>query len=199
MFPLGNPLLPNTGIALHIFEDRYRRLLGDLLVGDRTFGVVLIERGSEVGGGDTRTAVGTLARIAEAEELDDGRWIAIATGVARLRVLEWLPDDPYPRAVVEELPEERMAAPGGVHAELTAAVHRIAGLLTELRQPAPPIDVELAPDPVAAGYQALALTPVGPFDTQAILEIDDADARINAAVAALDDTEGLLRLQVAGS
>jgi len=74
MFPLGMVLLPTMVVPIHVFEPRYRKMAGDCLAGDREFGVVLIERGSEVGGGDVRTDVGTVARIIEAQEFPDGRW-----------------------------------------------------------------------------------------------------------------------------
>ncbi len=75
MFPLGTVLLPGMPLSLHVFEPRYRQMVDDCRAGDGTFGVVLIERGSEVGGGDVRTDVGTLTRIVEARELPDGRWL----------------------------------------------------------------------------------------------------------------------------
>src|SRR3546814_19261198 len=109
MFPLGSAVVPGAGLPLHVFEDRYRALMKDCMAGDREFGVVLIERGSEVGGGDVRADVGTVARIAEASELPDGRWALIAVGDRRIRVTSWLPDDPYPRAAVEPWPDP---APG---------------------------------------------------------------------------------------
>ncbi|HEV7759443.1 MAG TPA: LON peptidase substrate-binding domain-containing protein, partial [Acidimicrobiales bacterium] len=98
MFPLGTVLVPGMLLPLHVFEPRYRQMLDDCLAGDRTFGVVLIERGSEVGGGDVRTGVGTLARILQAEQAADGRWALMAVGARRIRIDRWLPDDPYPRA-----------------------------------------------------------------------------------------------------
>ena len=58
MFPLSAVLYPHAQIPLHIFEPRYRALTRDCLAGDSRFGVVLIERGAEVGGGDQRMAVG---------------------------------------------------------------------------------------------------------------------------------------------
>ncbi len=78
MFPLQTVLFPGAILPLHIFEPRYRKMLADCLSGDGTFGVVLISRGSEVGGGDQRVAVGTEARIEEASRFDDGRWAVIA-------------------------------------------------------------------------------------------------------------------------
>ena len=57
MFPLGTVLVPKAVVPLHVFEPRYQTMLVDVMAGDRKFGVVLIERGSEVGGGDVRTDV----------------------------------------------------------------------------------------------------------------------------------------------
>ena len=63
MFPLGTVLFPSGVLPLRVFEPRYRDMLEDLLSGNREFGVVLIERGSEVGGGEVRSGIGTMARI----------------------------------------------------------------------------------------------------------------------------------------
>src|SRR5881275_3088596 len=89
---------------------RHRALAETCLRGDGRFGVVLIERGSEVGGGDTRFAVGTVARIVEAARTPDGRYLLATVGTDRFRVRRWLPDDPFPRADVEIVHEEK----GGV-------------------------------------------------------------------------------------
>ena len=105
MFPLGSVVLPGVGLPLQIFEPRYRALVMTCLTQDRLFGSVLIERGSEVGGGDQRGTVGALIRIVQAEEAPDGRWAVMGVGIERLRVLEWLPDDPFPRALVEVWPD----------------------------------------------------------------------------------------------
>ena len=86
MFPLGAVLFPSMVLPLHVFEPRYRALTRDCLAGDRRFGVVLIERGSEVGGGDVRFSVGTAAQIVEAAELPDGRFALGTVGVQRVRV-----------------------------------------------------------------------------------------------------------------
>src|SRR3546814_2588594 len=105
MFPLGSVLFPSLVLPLHVFEPRYRALVRDVLDGDGEFGVCLIERGAEVGGGDVRTDIGTVARVHEARELPDGRWALVAVGERRIVVERWLPDDPYPRADVRDLPD----------------------------------------------------------------------------------------------
>src|SRR4051812_43593478 len=85
MFPLNAVVFPGMALPLHVFEPRYRALTRHCLDTDRRFGSVLIERGSEVGGGDVRFDVGTCVRIVEADELPDGRWVLVAVGVERLR------------------------------------------------------------------------------------------------------------------
>lgn len=178
MFPLGSVLVPGMVLPLHVFEPRYRRLVADCLEGDRQFGVVLIERGSEVGGGDVRTDVGTVAAIVEAAGFPDGRWAVGSVGTRRVRVLRWLDDDPYPRAEVEDWPDPD---PGPGLAEATAAMvadlRRVLALSAELGREVAPATVELAEDPVVAGYHAVAVAPLGPSDRQRLLAADDAEAR----------------------
>jgi Lon protease-like protein len=199
MFPLGSVVFPATFLPLHVFEERYRRLTRDCLDGDRRFGVVLIERGHEVGGGDVRTDVGTVVSIVEAEEAADGRWALGCVGVGRLRVTHWLTDDPYPRAVVEDLvegPWTEASAEALVTAE--RAVRRSFALLAELDEPAPPIDVELSPDPAAAAWQLAALSPLGPLDSQLLLAVDDPTERLTRLAAMTDEACEVLAQRLAG-
>ena len=202
MFPLGTVLLPSVYLPLHVFEPRYRELVATCLAGDQEFGVVLIERGSEVGGGDQRVDVGTVARIVEAAELPDGRWALGSVGTRRIRVTEWLPDDPYPRAVVEEWPEPPTTEASSV--ELTAAVARLMPRLrrvlaarAELGEAAAPATVELADDPVLASYQAVAVAPIGPADQQRLLCQPDARGRIDRLDAMLAEEEAFLGQRLA--
>src|SRR5207249_3558867 len=94
MFPLGTVLFPHALLPLHVFEPRYRLMTQRVLGDDGEFGVVLIERGSEVGGGDTRFGIGTVARIVRAQELPDGGYALATVGIRRVRVTRWLLDDP---------------------------------------------------------------------------------------------------------
>jgi Lon protease-like protein len=148
MFPLGTVLFPHAGLPLHVFEPRYRALMRDCLAGDRQFGVVLIERGSEVGGDDARFGVGTVAHIVETAEFPDGRWLLLAAGGHRMRVDEWLPDAPYPRAEVTHLDDPAWQED---HGELLRAaeteVRRALAYASELGEPAVPATFELAGDP----------------------------------------------------
>jgi uncharacterized protein len=178
MFPLGTVLFPSAALPLHVFEERYRALVRTCLAGTPELGVVLIERGSEVGGGDVRSAVGTVARILEAAELPDGRFAIGTVGVRRVRVLRWLPDDPHPWAEVEDWPDP---APGSELGELleraVAVLRRALALRSEVGEPAAPATIELSGDPVLASHQASAVAPLGPLDRQRLLAAPGAEDR----------------------
>lgn len=197
MFPLGSVLVPSAGLPLHVFEPRYRSLVQDCLAGDGEFGVVLIERGSEVGGEDVRTDVGTVARIIESAELPDGRWALVAVGVRRIRVQRWLEDRPYPMAEVEDWPDPD---PGPDHqialATVTARLRRALALAAEAGDDAAPATIELSEDPVLAGYQAAAVAPIGPLDRQRLLEAPSPDARLEALAVLLDEETEVLELRL---
>jgi len=199
MFPLGTVLFPYGVLPLHVFEPRYRLMTEHCLAGDATFGVVLIERGSEVGGGDTRFDVGTAARIVRAGQLADGRYVLATVGVQRLRVRTWLPDDPYPQAEVELLDDgETDASDAGARCDAVAGLlRRVFGLRSELGEPVPAVTVELAPDDVArAGYEAAALAPFGPLDAQALLQLDDPVARLERIEELLADEVEVLEFRL---
>lgn len=201
MFPLGTVLFPHAVLPLHVFEPRYRELVERCLIAadGPEFGVVLIERGSEVGGGDTRTDVGTVARIVEASRFPDGRYALATVGTTRLRVREWLADDPYPQAVVEVVAEPALA-PGAARdgvATVGRLLRRVLGLASELGAPVAS-NVELDPDPVRAGFQACAAAPLGAFDAQQLLALDDPLERLTELGTRLTELAELLELRLSG-
>jgi Lon protease-like protein len=201
MFPLGTVLFPGLALPLHVFEPRYQSLVQACLDGDGHFGIVLIERGSEVGGGDVRFAVGTRARIAEAVVLDDGRWLLVLIGVDRIRVRRWLPEQPYPRAEVDHLGDEP-AGPDGdeLRNTLEHLVRTALALQAELGEGPEPAtaEVSLDPDPGRAAWQAAALAPFGPADAQRVLEADGIMPRLRLLVDLLSDEVDVLALRAAG-
>jgi uncharacterized protein len=194
MFPLGGVLLPGMLLPLHVFEPRYRSLTRDVLAADGRFGVVLIERGSEVGGGDVRTDVGTVAEVVSSEELADGRWLVVAVGRERLRVDQWLPDDPYPRARVRAWPDEAVTIDAGAVAAVRTRLERVLALAAELGHEVP--DVDLPDDPVIASYHASVLAPVGPLDAQRLLSLPDAGRRLDLLDRLLAEQEDVLRFRL---
>jgi Lon protease-like protein len=201
MFPLSTVLVPHAVLPLHVFEPRYRVLMFDCMRAEPEFGVVLIERGSEVGGDDQRFGVATVARIVEATELADGRWVMLAVGTRRVEVKEWLPDDPYPLAVVDDRDDLAWpaAAESGAGEALAdslgaaeRAVRRILALAAELGDEVAPADVELSRDPAVAAWQLLAVAPVGSLDKQRLLGTDDHGERLRSLTQLAEEQAVLL-------
>jgi Lon protease-like protein len=199
MFPLGTVLFPHAPLPLHVFEPRYRLLTRHVMRDDGEFGVVLIERGSEVGGGDTPFDVGTVARVVRAQELPDGGFALATVGIRRIRVVQWLPDEPYPRAEVVELDDRPV--PGNVTPG-DAAVDARAGALAALEEvfalyrrvdPRVPDLPEVGDVPEQASYEIAALAPIGPLDAQRVLETGPARDRLALLTELLDDHARVLR------
>lgn len=199
MFPLGTVLLPHMVLPLHIFEPRYRSMLRDLVDGDREFGVVQIARGAEVGGGEERSGIGTIARVLQAEELDDGRWVAVTVGTQRLRVVDWLPDDPYPQALVDVLAEDDVDAAVAERRDgLVPRMRRLLALRSELGDEAVPSTFTLAEDLAMSCWQLLVLTPMPDWDAQRLLSIDGWDERLVAFERVVTELEETGQLELHG-
>lgn len=196
MFPLGSVLLPSMILPLHVFEERYRRLVDDVLAADPPeFGVALIERGSEVGGGDVRTSVGCRARVVDAQATPDGRWALTCVGSTRLRVEQWLDDDPYPRALVSDWADAPTASPSDLQGrcdEVESSVRRLAALGSELGAPGLPEDLPFSDDLSERSFQFGVLAPLGALDRQSVLEADGVDARLDLLLRLLDEQREVL-------
>jgi uncharacterized protein len=171
MFPLGAVLFPHTPLALRIFEERYLVMLGRLLDDDDPqFGVVLIERGSEAGGGDSRFAIGTMARITNvmAGERDIH---LIAVGGSRVEVSEWRDDEPYPTATVRELPPlvwDDALTP--LRNEAERIVRRVLSRAAEFAEVQWDPNIELSDDPLESSWQLAAIAPLGQLDQFQLLQ-----------------------------
>ncbi|GAB2463742.1 Lon protease-like protein [Conyzicola lurida] len=165
MFPLGSVLFPHMPLQLRVFEDRYVVMLSQILEREPSeFGVVLIERGQEVGGGEHRFTVGTVAQILQLEAAE-GFIAVVAQGDRRVEVEEWLDDQPFPRAVVRELPELQWndsLQPLRERAE--HEVRRALALASEFADMPWAASVEISDDPVEAAWQLAAISPLGPLD-----------------------------------
>jgi Lon protease-like protein len=196
MFPLGTVLLPGAVLPLHVFEPRYRALVTDCLAGEPEFGVVLIERGREVGGGDVRRDVGTVARIVEVGALPDGRSALVTVGTRRIVVREWLPDDPYPLAEVDDWPEPDDGVDEGALEGTLAQLRRVLALQTELGDPSPRVGTEVSDDPVIATYHVAALAPLGPDDQYRLLATPGPAARLALLATLLAEAEERLRFRM---
>ncbi len=195
MFPLGTVLLPGERLPLQIFEPRYVALVKACLAapGDPQFGVVLITRGHEVGGGDQRTDVGTVARIESCTALPGNRYGLIGVGDRRIRVRRWLTDDPYPRAEVEPWPDDLSEAVDDAVVEQanerTQELDRVwrelaaksGGSVPDFREPVLPTD------PSAHSFALASSLPIGDTDRQRVLAAPGPAQRLATLVDALDD------------
>ena len=179
MFPLSTVLFPHAALSLHVFEERYRRLMADCLATDGEFGVVLIARGSEVGGGDERVDIGTVATITHLTELDDGRMLVMARGGTRVAIRRWLEEAPYPSAEVDDLPLRSGDDDGHCVAEAEQAVRRLRSLLSELGQvPALPHDLAFSGHREETGWRLCDLAPLAVIDRQRLLSCAGLDEQM---------------------
>jgi Lon protease-like protein len=103
LFPLNTVLFPGAELPLHIFEPRYRQMIGRCIDQESPFGVVLIRSGPEVGGMAEPRRVGVTARITTVERLPDGRMNIVGIGQDRFRILDTSTDLPYLTGDVELL------------------------------------------------------------------------------------------------
>jgi Lon protease-like protein len=201
MFPLSAVLFPHASIPLHVFEPRYRALMRHCLDGDPRFGIVLIERGSEVGGGDQRSRWATRAVITRAAELPDGRWVLEVRGEAVVEIEQWLDDDPYPLALVSE----RHAAgaepdAASVLEEATRRVRRTRALLAEhggAPALAPDAQFDGGGDVEAACWQVCGVAPLNAYDAQRLLAVPGPSARLRLLADLMDELELDLRRMAA--
>lgn len=198
-------MLPGEELPLRIFEPRYSALVADCLaMDDPAFGVVLIEAGREVGGGDSRNDVGTLAHITEVADFGDGRYRLNCVMAERIRVLEWQPDNPYPRAAVEVWPDEpgeSVAADDirDVEDRMVALFERIAssqGADVNARDIVAGADA--APDAAMWLYALTTRLPMGQADRYAVLAAPTVAARVSALRDAVETVSALVEFQLSG-
>lgn len=201
LFPLGTVALPGTDVPLHIFEERYRDLVSDLLAIDdpeqRLFGIVAIREGYEVGEHSSRSMyrVGCLMQLRSAQRYPDGRYDVVAEGRGRFRVRTTDTEASYLRAAVEWLdeppggrPEELAEAEAAARAALAAygvALEQLTGAR---------LQVSLTEDdPTALSYE-LGAAPVVPLtEQQRLLETPTTLARLRQVGRLLRDEQTLIR------
>jgi Lon protease-like protein len=195
MFPLGMALLPGSAVPLQVFEPRFVAMIRDLLAADADvleFGVVLIERGHEVGGGDVRAGVATRARVAQLQAMPGDRYALVAVGVGRITVEEWLDDDPYPRARVEPWPEPASDPSISLRIDrLLASARALSAELVETGHDGVP-DIESADDDVETLYRIASLTPLGPADRYRVLAAQTLATRCDEIERAIGDAKAVL-------
>lgn len=114
LFPLNLVLFPGMRLPLHIFEERYKAMIGDCIERDAPFGVVLIKEGPEVGGPAEPHHIGTSARISQVQHLEEGRMNLLALGERRFDLAEIVQETPHMVGLVAFKSESLGDIPAGL-------------------------------------------------------------------------------------
>jgi uncharacterized protein len=195
LFPLSTVLVPGAALRLHIFEDRYKELIGECLDRKEAFGVVLERHGRETGDALDPVAVGTAARIREAARLPEGRLFIVTRGIARFHIDAIVQREPYIRANVTYLPERIGSAPAAKALRETAAenfneyLHSLLALLGRTIED----EIDLPQDAAASSYLIADTLQLKPPVKQRLLEIESADERLRLEIALMQAETRRLR------
>jgi Lon protease-like protein len=198
LFPLGTVLYPGLPLPLHIFEERYRQLVRDLLAGPEPgqFGVIAIRKGRETGvdGVSALYEIGCVAALQQVQEHSDGRFDLVTAGTQRFRLVSLEHGRPYLRGEVDLLAEgtgDEAAA-----AVAVPAVQRGFGdyLIALTARGAGEVTIpELPDEPIALSYLVAASMVVDLPDRQALLAQPDALRRLQAERELLARETAMLR------
>ena len=180
LFPLHTVLFPGGPLPLRIFETRYVDMIGRCMRESSPFGVVLIEAGEEAGEVASTATVGCTARVADFDRLPDGLLGISCVGERKFLVRRvWRAPDGLNMAEVEWLePEPQQALPQEC-ARLAATVRRALGELADVYRHVP-VDYD---DAAWVGSRLAELLPITVVDKQALLEMQDPLARLDALLA----------------
>ncbi|MEV6376589.1 LON peptidase substrate-binding domain-containing protein [Micromonospora musae] len=208
VFPLGTVLFPGLVLPLHIFEERYRALIRDLVQlpegAAREFGVVAIQAGWEVaptapdgrpvpGGGEvTLHEVGCTAELRQVNELPDGGFDIVTVGRRRFRIAEVDRSAAYLTAEVEWLPEPGSADEAAelLAARVISVFRQYLGLIRPEQQD---ISEQLPEDPTVLSHLVAATAALTVEDRQRLLAIDDTTTRLRTELRLLNREAALLR------
>jgi len=185
LFPLPLVLVPTERIPLHIFEPRYRDLIGECIDTEGEFGLVLATGDGAV------HEIGTRARVATVvETLDDGRMNIIVEGGERFRLLELTRGHSYQTGVVEEVVDED-------EPEDEADVERALAVFRELAAVAESeVDIPEAGSPTLV-WELAARVDFGVEPKQEILASTSPPARLRRLIELLEISLDAVKLEQA--
>jgi Lon protease-like protein len=187
LFPLNTVLFPGAVLNLHVFEERYRRMVAECLDAGEAFGVVLIRDGQEAGDPDVMPhEIGTTAEISEVTPLPAGRYYISTTGGRRFRIDRIVSREPYLTAEVEFLDDDD----DDEDARASELTHRVLGEFREYVKllvafSGNASEVEVPHDPVDASYAVGDALQVADALKQRLLELRTAEARLAAELGFL--------------
>ncbi len=181
LFPLNTVLFPGMPLYLHIFEPRYKLMIGECIRQQRPFGVVLISQGSEVSPNVSIYSVGTTADITHVKPLAHGEMNIATIGRSRFRILSTHNHQPYLSGIVEDFPvtQQHDASLPNLVNRLTPLVKRYLNIFAALGEVEFKMD-RLPDDPELLAYLTAIILNVPPPDKQRILEIPSLPEMLSA-------------------
>jgi Lon protease-like protein len=184
IFPLPNVVLfPHVFLPLHIFEPRYRAMVGAALEGDRIIGMTLLKPGwdTDYEGRPPIYPLGCAGLITHADRHPDGRYNIVLQGLEKFRVLGEDVSRPYRIAQIEPIEEPACRELALMRSER----RRLENLILAVSQPEEPITPPSMPDEdfINALAQYLNFDPV---EKQALLEVPDALTRCRSVIDLLE-------------
>jgi uncharacterized protein len=181
LFPLNTVLFPFANLRLHIFEDRYREMIGTCLAEDRPFGIVLIRSGSEIGEPADPYLVGTAARIVSAERYADGKFDIHVLGDRRFRIRELDSSSrPYLTGRVEPVVEQSLDQTEQAEELIGQAREQFQTLVESLFEPQSlRVKVVFPSDPVELSFSIANLLEIENLEKQRLLETTDTLERVS--------------------
>lgn len=188
LFPLNVVLFPGMRLPLHVFEERYKLMIGTCMVTDQRFGVSLIKSGLEVGGPAEVHPVGTTARIVQLERLPEGRMNLIAVGEERFRLLEQADGQPYAVGRVSILAEAETAVVEGLADRVADRFRRYLGALGVPREQTEALALPSEPGPLSFAVGAALKAPARL--RQELLAEDSTDRRLRRELALMEFQTG---------
>ncbi len=179
LFPLHVVLFPDMPLPLHIFEPRYREMILRCREEKSPFGITLIQSGADIGAEAVPRQVGTLARLAQYEELSDGRMNILVFGESRFRITRTSHDKPYLSAAVALIGEEE-ADSGRLQEDFDGVAVLFRSYLESLFAMTGRTlsTLQLPQDPEYLSYAVASVLQVPPQEKQALLEMTDTSRRL---------------------
>lgn len=184
LFPLNVVLFPGMLLPLYIFEPRYRAMVHDTMQGTQSFGVALIAEGMQEN--DMHVAprkIGTVAKIAQLQHLDDERMNLWVVGAEKIEIVRYAPcDDNYlvgQVRVLHDMPGDAPAFDAQI-ASLRQTFRTYIELKLEVNAHDPhSVEYQFSGEPESFSYQIASLLDISLAEKQILLEMDDVSARLN--------------------
>jgi len=194
LFPLSTVLVPGATLRLHVFEDRYKQMIGACIARRRPFGVVLDRERRKTGDDLDPVDVGTAAEIREVTMLSQGRLFIVTRGTRRFRVKRVVTKEPYWSAEIDYL-EEPVGLPGAAEQLRTDAVDQFKDYLCALLDVSlGDLDrIEMPNDATASSYLIADAMQVSSATKQRLLEADSVSDRLRDELDLLDSETRRLR------